>query len=282
MMSAIIAHAIAFISVQQSQTPIFRHRWVSTSAKRSQQKSISRFPSQPNPRVGTRTTDMPVDCTVCKKSRTLFSVAAQQVTHRWIALSSKELVNTNHPTYRSRTMPSIAQQWDEQSDVAPYPIIRPSCFYDSNRRYTGEEMRQIVELSRSYTQGYRANQGEFELNEARRLRSTEHVSVLLLNFAISIVRLISTAGSHYPESSPRRTNTPFFRTILLGIRLISQSFSRPTESSDTESFLTNINAYVSWPRRMANHLQLQQFVPQISLVLQDWNSSAESSSKANA
>ena len=94
MMSATIAHAIAFISVQQSQTPIFRHRWVSTSAKRSQQKSISRFPSQPNPRVGTRTTDMPVDYTVCKKSKTLFSVAAQQVTQRWIALCSKELAST--------------------------------------------------------------------------------------------------------------------------------------------------------------------------------------------
>ena len=33
---------------------------------------------------------------------------------------------TNHPTYRSRSIPSIAQHWDEQSDVAPYPIIRPS------------------------------------------------------------------------------------------------------------------------------------------------------------
>ena len=84
--------------------------------------------------------------------------------------------------YRSRSIPSIAQHWDEQSDVAPYPIIRPSCFYDSNRRYTGEKMRQIVELSRSYMQGYRANQGDFDLNEARLLRSTEHVSVLLLNF----------------------------------------------------------------------------------------------------
>ena len=31
-------------------------------------------------------------------------------------------------------------------------------------------------------QGYRANQGDFDLDEARRLRSTEHVSVLLLNF----------------------------------------------------------------------------------------------------
>ena len=71
---------------------------------------------------------------------------------------------TNHPTYRSRSIPSIAQHWDEQSDVAPYPIIRPSCFYDSNRRYTGEEMRQIVELSRSYMQEYRANQGDFDLN----------------------------------------------------------------------------------------------------------------------
>ena len=69
---------------------------------------------------------------------------------------------TNHPTYRSRSIPSIAQHWDEQSDVAPYPIIRPSCYYDSNRRYTGAEMRQIVELSRSYMQGYRANQGEFD------------------------------------------------------------------------------------------------------------------------
>ena len=39
-------------------------------------------------------------------------------------------------------------------------------------------MRQIVELSRSYT----ANQGVFDLDEARLLRSTEHVSVLLLNF----------------------------------------------------------------------------------------------------
>ena len=89
---------------------------------------------------------------------------------------------TNHPTYRSRSIPSIAQHWDEQSDVAPYPIIRPSCYYDSNRRYTGAEMRQIVELSRSYMQGYRANQGVFDLDEARLLRSTEHVSVLLLNF----------------------------------------------------------------------------------------------------
>ena len=43
-------------------------------------------------------------------------------------------------------------------------------------------MRQIVELSRSYMQGYRANQGDFDLDEARLLRSTEHVSVLLLNF----------------------------------------------------------------------------------------------------
>ena len=42
-------------------------------------------------------------------------------------------------------------------------------------------MRQIVELSRSYMQGYRANQGDFDLDEARPLRSTEHVSVLLLN-----------------------------------------------------------------------------------------------------
>ena len=33
---------------------------------------------------------------------------------------------TNHPTYRSRSIPSIAQHWDEQSDVAPYPIVRPS------------------------------------------------------------------------------------------------------------------------------------------------------------
>ena len=89
MRSTIIVHAIAFISVRQSQTPIFRHRWVSMSAKRSPQKSISRFPSQLNPRVGTRLTDMPVDCTVCKKSRTLFSVAAQQGTQRWIALSSR-------------------------------------------------------------------------------------------------------------------------------------------------------------------------------------------------
>ena len=31
-------------------------------------------------------------------------------------------------------------------------------------------------------QGYRANQGDFDLDEARLLRSTEHVSVLLLNF----------------------------------------------------------------------------------------------------
>ena len=30
-------------------------------------------------------------------------------------------------------------------------------------------------------QGYRANQGDFDLDEARLLRSTEHVSVLLLN-----------------------------------------------------------------------------------------------------
>ena len=89
---------------------------------------------------------------------------------------------TNHPTYKSRDIPSIAQHWDEQSDVAPYPIIRPRCFYDSNRRYSREEMRQIVELSRSYMQGYRANQGDFDLDEARRLRSTEHVSVLMLNF----------------------------------------------------------------------------------------------------
>ena len=94
MRSKTIAHATAFISVRQSQTPIFRHRWVSMSAKRSPQKSISRFPSQLNPRVGTRLTDMPVDCTVCKKSRTLFSVAAQQGTQRWIALSSKELAST--------------------------------------------------------------------------------------------------------------------------------------------------------------------------------------------
>ena len=42
-------------------------------------------------------------------------------------------------------------------------------------------MRQIVELSRSYMQGYRANQGDFDLDEARLLRSTEHISVLLLN-----------------------------------------------------------------------------------------------------
>ena len=93
-----IVHATAFISVRQSQTPIFRHRWVSTSAKRSQQKSIPRFPSQPNPRVGTRTTDMPVDCTVCKKSKTLFSAAAQQVMQRWIALSSKESASTSTRT----------------------------------------------------------------------------------------------------------------------------------------------------------------------------------------
>ena len=94
MMSATIAHVTAFISVRQSQTPIFRHRWVSTSAKRSRQKLISRFPSQPNPRVGTRTTGMPVDCTVCKKSKILFSVAAQQVMQRWIELSLKESAST--------------------------------------------------------------------------------------------------------------------------------------------------------------------------------------------
>ena len=99
-----------------------------------------------------------------------------------IVLGVSKYHYTNHPTCKSRSIPSIAQHWDEQSDVAPYPIIRPSCFYDSNRRYSGEEMRQIVELSRSYMQGYRANQGDFDLDEARRLRSTEHVSVLLLNF----------------------------------------------------------------------------------------------------
>ena len=88
----------------------------------------------------------------------------------------------NHPTYSIRSIPSVAQHWDEQSDVAPYPIIRPSCYCDSKRRYDGDEMRQIVELSRSYMQGYRPNQGDFDLNEARLLRSTEHVSLLLLNF----------------------------------------------------------------------------------------------------
>ena len=51
-----------------------------------------------------------------------------------------------------------------------------------NAGITATEMRQIVELSRSYMQGYRANQGDFDLDEARLLRSTEHVSVLLLNF----------------------------------------------------------------------------------------------------
>ena len=93
-MPVTIVPATAFISVRPSQTPICRHRWVSTSAKRSPPKLISRFPSQPNPRVGILTTVMSVDCTVCKKSKILFSVAAQQVMPRWIELYSKESANT--------------------------------------------------------------------------------------------------------------------------------------------------------------------------------------------
>ena len=62
---------------------------------------------------------------------------------------------SNHPTYPTFFIPSVAQHWDRQLDIAPYPIIRPSCYYDSKRRYDGDEMRQIVELSRSYMQHYR-------------------------------------------------------------------------------------------------------------------------------
>ena len=61
------------------------------------------------------------------------------------------------------------------------PIVRPGCFYDQNRRYSGDEMRHIVDLSRSHMAGFRANQGDFNLEDAKLLRSTEHVSVLLLN-----------------------------------------------------------------------------------------------------
>ena len=86
-----------------------------------------------------------------------------------------------HPTYHASEIPSVVEHWNSQSDIAPYPIVRPSCFYDKSRRYSGEEMRNIVDLSRSYMAGFRANQGDFDLEEAKLLRSTEHVSVLLLN-----------------------------------------------------------------------------------------------------
>ena len=110
-------------------------------------------------------------------------VAGPQDMLQWIALSFMEPENTIFRTVQH--IPSIAQLLNigtSNPTSRPYPIIRPSCYYDKNRRYNGDEMRQIVELSRSYMQGYRANQGFFDLDEARLLRSTEHVSVGLLNF----------------------------------------------------------------------------------------------------
>ena len=112
---------------------------------------------------------------------------------RIILEGARKFHYSNHPTYPTFFIPSVAQHWDRQFDIAPYPIIQPSCYYDSKRRYDGDEMRQIVELSRSYMQGYRANQGDFDINEARLLRSTEHVSVLLLNLG-DINRLLHFNG----------------------------------------------------------------------------------------
>ena len=88
---------------------------------------------------------------------------------------------SNNPTYHANEVPSVVEHWNNQSEVAPYPIVRPSCFYDQSRQYSGEEMRQIVDLSQSHMAGYRANQGDFNLEDAKLLRSTEHVSVALLN-----------------------------------------------------------------------------------------------------
>ena len=154
----IIVHAIESIFVRQSQMPIFRLHWVSMSAKRSPPRSILRLPSHLNPRAGPRLTDMPVDFAVCKKSckdLVLGGVSTgYSAMDRIVLEGARKYHYSNHQTYASRSIPSIAQHWDEQSDVAPYPIIRPSCYYDSKRRrYDGDEMRQIVELSRSYTQG---------------------------------------------------------------------------------------------------------------------------------
>ena len=42
-------------------------------------------------------------------------------------------------------------------------------------------MCHIVDLSRSHMAGFRANRGDFDLKDAKLLRSTEHVSVLLMN-----------------------------------------------------------------------------------------------------
>ena len=141
---------------------------------------------------------------------------------------------SNRPTYPANAIPSVFEHWNKQPEIAPYPIIRPSCYYDSHCRYSGEEMRQIVELSRSYMQGYCANQGDFDLDEARLLRSTEHVSVLLLNLGdIIIVCRTSTVSSDCPRSSPTRISTMFCRTFCSGTRRVLRSFSRRMAWNDT-------------------------------------------------
>lgn len=63
-------------------------------------------------------------------------------------------------------VPTISEHWSNQSKNAPYPINRPSCFYEPRRRYSGEEMSRIVELSRGHMAGHHANKGDFDPNEA--------------------------------------------------------------------------------------------------------------------
>ena len=176
---------------------------------------------------------------------------------------------SNNPTYSSRSIPSVAQHWDEQSDVAPYPIIRPSCYYDSKRRYDGDEMRQIVDLSRSYMQGYRSNQGDFDLDEARLLARPNMSVSCCSTLAISIACLILTASSLCPGSSQVQISTPL------------RSCWRRMALNDTENFSTNTSVCVSSPYQMVNRHQLQKSVP-ATVLRRDWNSSTESSSKANA
>ena len=256
----IIVHAIESICVRQSQTPIFRLDPLGEHEREEITAEIDFTVPFASESEGWSSSDQHAG-----RLRRLHLVLGGGSTgyaamDRIVLEGARKYHYSNHPTYASRSIPSVsaAQHWDEQSDVAPYPIIRPSCYYDSKRRYNGDEMRQIVELSRSYMQGYRANQGDFDLDEARLLRSTEHVSVLLLNFG-DINRVPHFNGK---QPLPRElADTDQYavlpRYLVRNTTHILRSCWRRMALNDTESFSTNTSVCVSSPYQMVNHHQLQ-------------------------
>ena len=74
-------------------------------------------------------------------------------------------------------------------------------------------MRHIVDLSRSHMAGFHANRGDFDLEDAKLLQTTEHVSVLLMNMGNRVTstvlhterarapdRMCMLIGRHYVQN----------------------------------------------------------------------------------